>query len=54
MFLKTNQNVATYATNRFTWKSFPVIAIVDAGTIGIGLAVGFFALLNQAEVTGLR
>jgi hypothetical protein len=49
-----SQKLSKYVEQRFASKTAPRITIIDVGTIGFGIAVGFLALLSQGYVTGIR
>ena len=51
---KTREPLERYLNTKLTSKSFIRVSVIDFGTIGFGIAVGFLALLNQGYVTNIR
>jgi len=43
-----------YVERRLASKTFLKVAIIDIGTMGFGISVGFLALLSQGYVTAIR
>jgi hypothetical protein len=50
----TEEQLNNYLNKKLTSKAFVKVSIIDLGTIGFGIAVGFLALLSQGYVTGIR
>lgn len=49
-----NRQLDAYVTRRFKSSTTPKVAIIDIGTVVLGIAVGLFSSLNQPSVIGLR